>query len=167
MNKYLLLMVMCLVLSGCANRQQSRQVNEEKIGQILANTDRCTAQRATNNKASCYLGMYEQVQVAFQDTDPEKAPVLNAVRKLYVLATKKDSNLIDQRQAQNELMKVSSELQQELNEARYRAANVNASEAQRKRILFLEAQRLLSLPQSNVKTCTPQAGGPSGAMVCN
>jgi hypothetical protein len=111
--------------------------------------------------------MYEQVQVAFQDTDPEKAPVLNAVRKLYVLATKKDSNLIDQRQAQNELMQVSSELQQELNEARYRAANVNASEAQRKRILFLEAQRLLSVPQSNVKTCTPQAGGPSGAMVCN
>jgi len=154
-------MVSCLFLSGCANR------SEEKIGQILANTDRCTSQRPANNRAPCYLRMYEQVQVAFQDTDPEKAPVLNAVRKLYVIAAKKDSNRIDQMQAQNELMQVSSELQQELNEARYRAAYVNAAEAQRRRIMFLEAQRLLAPQYSPTLTCTPSNGAPSGTLSCN
>ena len=111
--------------------------------------------------------MYNEIEAKFSDQDLEKAPVLKAVRRLFQLQLKVENNQITTDFVKSEAMAITNDLQFDLTEAEYKSAVINAAEAQRQRQLFQAAQQFLTPQPSNVRTCTPVLGAPSGTYVCN
>jgi hypothetical protein len=137
------------------------------IEMALAEQDRCLMGAQKGNKRQCVNQLYSRINSGIPDSDPEKAPALNAVTKMYTLYTKYDrSEITSQQDMQNGLRQIGNELAMDLQRARYISAVQGEMESNRQRQLFQEAQRLLAPGQSPVRTCSPAMGSPPGTLVC-
>ena len=149
------------------NRGGSSSNPHRVIEMALAEQDQCLMGAQKGNKRQCVKQLYSRINSGISDSDPEKAPALTAITKMYTLYTKYDRNEItSQQDLQNGLRQIGNELAMDLQRARYISAAQGEMESNRQRQLFQEAQRLLAPVQSPVRTCSPAMGAPPGTLVC-
>jgi len=164
--------VLTLVLTGCANRGGSnagRQVSspERTIDLALEEMGNCLKSTPKGNKAQCANQLYSRINSGISDSDPDKAPGLTMVTKIYTLLSKFDRGEITSPQdMQNGMRQIVNETAMDAQRARYYSAAQGEMESRRQRQLFQDAQRLLAPVQSPVQTCTPAFGAPPGTLVC-
>jgi hypothetical protein len=160
------------MLAGCANRGNSsssgRAASPERIVEYAMDEfGQCIKATPKGSKAQCATNFYTRINLGIDDSDPDKAPALRGVTKMYTLISKFDRGEITAVQdMQNGMRQISSELEMDLQRSRYYSQAQRASESQRQRQMFLDAQRLLSPVQSPMQTCSPANGAPPGTLIC-
>jgi hypothetical protein len=161
-----------VMLAGCANRGNSnssgRAASPERIVQYAMDEfEQCFKATPKGSKAKCATNFYSRINLGIDDSDSDKAPALRGVTKMYTLISKFDRGEITAVQdMQNGMRQISSELEMDLQRSRYYSQAQRASESQRQRQLFLDAQRLLAPVQSPMQTCSPANGAPPGTLIC-
>lgn len=142
--------------------------NPHRIIEVaLKEQDQCMNGAQKGNKRQCVNQLYSRINAGIPDSDPEKAPALTAVTKMYTVYSKYDRGEITSHQdLQNGLRQIGNELAMDLQRARYISAVQSEMESKRQRQLFQEAQRLLAPVQSPVRTCSPAMGASPGTLVC-
>jgi hypothetical protein len=160
--------VLTSLVMACGSQPVKSDENGKMLQYILNKSDECIKEKSlrNENKSDCFYAMHRDIEINFSDKDNEKAPVLKAASRLYLLELQVENKKLSRDYARAELMAITNDLRVELREAEYRSAVLNAAEAQRQRQLFQAAQQLLTPQPSNVKTCTPQQGAPNGTFVC-
>ena len=150
-----------------SNRGGSSSNPHRIIEVALAEKDHCLMSAQKGNKRQCVNQLYSRINAGIPDSDPDKAPALTAVTKMYTVYSKYDRGEISSDQdLQNGLRQIGNELAMDLQRARYISAVQSEMESTRQRQLFQEAQRILAPVQSPVQTCTRAFGAPPGTLVC-
>jgi hypothetical protein len=126
----------------------------------------CLDVTSQGNKAQCASQLYTRVNSGLSDSDPDKAPSLKLITRMYSLLTRFDRNEISWSEVQNGARQFANELKIDLQRARYYSAVQNEMESRRIRQLFQEAERLASPTNSNLRTCRPAPGYGPGAAFC-
>jgi hypothetical protein len=161
--KFFVMTIALTLVAGCASSSNPHRIIEV----ALAEQDQCLMSAQKGNKRQCVNQLYSRINTGIPDSDPEKAPALTAVTKMYTVYSKYDRGEIPSHQdLQNGLRQIGNELAIDLQRARYISAVQGEMESNRQRQLFQEAQRLLAPVQSPVQKCTRAFGAPPGTLVC-
>jgi hypothetical protein len=160
---------LCLITlffaAGCASSGGS--YSGRQIDAALQDMGACLKNTPKGNKSQCASQLYTRFNSGLSDSDPDKAPTLNAVTKMHRLFTRFDRGEITASEdMQNGMRQISNELKIDLQKARYYSAAQNEIESRRVRQMFQEAERLASPTNSNLRTCRPAPGYSPGTMVC-
>jgi hypothetical protein len=164
------------LVSACSSTNtnsiaRANQHIQEQINESFSTLTSCTdLAKNAKTKANCFLDFYYRTDEILSDSHPDKGPSLNAATKFYTLYSNIAIGKTDQRLESSEALKITTELKAELSRSREdarRQSNVEYAADQQRRIQMMqEAARLLSTPQSNVRTCAPTQGAPTGTMTC-
>jgi hypothetical protein len=166
--KFSCVVVLLILMTACSStnpKEAQRQQEQQK--KILSDGDECiAAAKKATDKAQCFHRMYLATDRVVSDSDPDKLPSMNALRQFYTLYVNISIGKVDPRLETSEMLRITTELQREIDLARQQSNLARAADQQRRTQMMQEAARLLSTPQSNVRTCTPSQGAPTGTMTC-
>jgi hypothetical protein len=160
-GKFFASFLLILLVSGCglvqiAQNSAQRQKDEAQLNQAVSQFGSCLQSSPVGKKSDCAYSFYQFIS-AWNNNDFEKPAAMIFVRKIYELLVKIDRGQITNQQDANvATMRIESEFQSNLQNARINAANANAAAisanaaaAAQQQQMFLNAYRLLSIPSGN------------------